>query len=92
MEIVYSVESVDHLFMDCEELDNFWNFIEKSVKILMPSISIDSTSKILGYMDFAQTKHKIFIIFFISIGRFLLWKRRNWAIVIMFIHASFKLN
>ena len=71
------LESIDHLFMDCDDIDLFWDFVEKSVQILMPSISIDSTSKILGYMDFAQTKHKLFINFLISIGRYSLWKRRN---------------
>ena len=71
------MESIAHLFMECDGLDNFWIFVESSVKTVMPSISINTTSKILGYMESAKGKQKIFINFLISIGRYSLWKRRN---------------
>ena len=70
-------ETITHLFMDCENLDSFWSFVENLAKIVMPSISINSISKILGYMEVTKTRQRVFINFLISVGRYSLWKRRN---------------
>lgn len=71
-------ESTEHLFCHCNSLETFWNIVEKIIKSISPNIVICDRTKILGYINVNTKAEKSMVInFLISLGRFVIWKRRN---------------
>ena len=73
------IENVDHLFLCCIGLNVFWENVENLVSNIIENVVLTNEVILLGYLDEKIDKDKLMTTnFLISLGKYILWKRRNY--------------
>ena len=72
------VENVEHLFVNCTDLNKYWQQVECIVRKVHSGFILSFEMILLGCLDSDVCSSVLYVVnFVLSFARFILWKRRN---------------